>query len=542
MSQAIQGENTGSKMLPSHDVLLQRAVGTCPVVEIKVRGVPISCLLDTGSQVSTITEKFFYEHLGGQDKDVLSTTGWLKLTAANGLDIPYKGYLELEVEAMGMNIPHCGFLVVKDLHDSRGSAPGIIGMNVISRCRQLAQAEFDTTLGGKLLSEWRTAFQNVQECRPDKTVMVRTASKGSLYVPAGAVTVVQTRVQAAMLKREGPWLLEPSRISLPGGVVVMPTLVNVHGNWVPVQICNLSEEDVWLHPRTRLGVLMPVQCMDNEQQCEVRFQRIAADTEQISLDMGEKDTDTNITNLLDNLDVGGTTEQQAQLRSVLSKYAQVFAVGEEDLGYTDRVVHEIKLVDDAPVNLPYRRIPPTQYKEVKEHISQLLRKGVIQESSSAYVSPVVVVRKSDGTIRLCVDYRKLNQKTMRDAFHLPRIDESFDALQGAKFFSSIDLASGYHQVAVAEHDRHKTAFTTPFGLYEHLRMPFGVCNGPATFQRLMQATMNDLVFQILLVYLDDICLFSNTFSEHLERLDLVLRRLQETGLKVKIEKCHFLQE
>ncbi|KAL2095623.1 hypothetical protein ACEWY4_007771 [Coilia grayii] len=322
----------------------------------------------------------------------------------------------------------------------------------------------------------------------------------------------------------------------------MPTLVNPHGSQVPVQVCNLSEEDVWLQPRTRLGILLPVQCMSSDKQCEVKFQRISADTEQISLDMGGRDTETNLTNLLDKLDVGGTAEQQAQLRVVLSKYAGVFAVGEEDLGYTDRVVHEINLVDEVPVNLPYRRIPPTQYKEVKEHISQLLRKGVIQESSSSYASPVVIVRKSDGSIRLCVDYRKLNQKTKRDAFPLPRIDESFDALRGARFFSSIDLASGYHQVAVSEHDRHKTAFTTPFGLYEHLRMPMGVCNGPATFQRLMQATMNDLIFQILLVYLDDICLFSSTFSEHLERLDIVLRRLQETGLKVKIAKCHFLQE
>ncbi len=114
-------------------------------------------------------------------------------------------------------------------------------------------------------------------------------------------------------------------------------------------------------------------------------------------------------------------------------------------------------------------------------------------------------------------------------------------LWGAQFFSNIDLASGYHQVAVAEMDRHKTAFTTPFGLYEHLRMPMGVCNGPATFQTLMQTTMSDLIFQIMLVYLDNILVFSKTFPEHLERLRTALTRLQETELKVKIGKCHFLQ-
>ena len=140
MSRAIRGQNAGSKISPSHDQLLQRAVGTCPMVEIRVGGVSVPCLLDTGSQVSTITEEFFRKHLGGEDEDMLSTSGWLKLTAANGLDIPYLGYLELEVETMGMTIPDCGFLVVKDPHSSQLSVPGIIGMNIISQCRQLVQA------------------------------------------------------------------------------------------------------------------------------------------------------------------------------------------------------------------------------------------------------------------------------------------------------------------------------------------------------------------------------------------------------------------
>lgn len=110
-----------------------------------------------------------------------------------------------------------------------------------------------------------------------------------------------------------------------------------------------------------------------------------------------------------------------------------------------------------------------------------MKKGVIQESSSAYASPIVLVRKADGSLRLCVDFRKLHEKTRCDAFLLPMIDESFDALKRAKFSSTIDLASGYHQVAMHEIDRTKTAFTTPFCLYEYVRMPFGVCNGPATF-------------------------------------------------------------
>jgi hypothetical protein len=163
----------------------------------------------------------------------------------------------------------------------------------------------------------------------------------------------------------------------------------------------------------------------------------------------------------------------------------------------------------------------------------LLEKQIIRESKSPFAAPLVVVRKKDGSIRLCCDYRGLNKKTVRDAHPLPRIDESLDALSGAKYFSSLELAQGYLQVGMA-----KTAFTSPFGLYEFNRLPFGLCNAPATFQRLMQAVVGDLMFQILLVYLDDLLVYSSTFEDHLKRLDIILMRLTEAGLKLKPEKCH----
>ncbi|XP_048849544.1 uncharacterized protein LOC125719208 [Brienomyrus brachyistius] len=465
---------------------------------------------------------------------MLPTSGWLRLTAANGLDIPYLGYLELEVIAMGLKLPSCGFLVVRDPVSTEQSLPCIVGMNIISRCRELVYAEFDTTLGGKLDSDWRDVFQRLQKCSVDRKSVVRVAGKFPEHIPAASVATIQVAKGA----HDGLMLFEPLSTPLPRGLIVIPTLVDPSSPVMQLPVLNLSQEDVWLPPRARLGVLSKVACIENESQCAVKFQRIAASVEQVTVVVPGCNGDLSV---LETLDLGGNEEQKVQLKALLARYIDIFAVEDEDLGYTDRVRHEIHLTDDDPVTQPYRRIPPTQYGEVKEHISKLLSKGVIQESSSAYASPIVLVRKADGSLRLCVDYRRLNQKTKKDAFPLPRIDESFDALRGAQYFSTIDLASGYHQVAVEEHDRHKTAFSTPFGLYEYLRLPFGVCNGPATFQRLMQATMNDLVFQIMLVYLDDILVYSQTFPEHLERLDRVLRRLKETGLKVKLQKCHFLQ-
>ena len=140
--------------------------------------------------------------------------------------------------------------------------------------------------------------------------------------------------------------------------------------------------------------------------------------------------------------------------------------------------------------------------------------------------------KKDGSLRLCIDYRKLNSCSTRYAFPLPRIEEALEALGQAKYFSTLDLTSGYWQVEVAEHDRHKTAFSTPMGLFEANRMPFGLQNAPSTFQRLMTCCFGDLNFTHFLIYLDDLIIFSKSFDEHLQSLQMVFNRLQEHGLKM----------
>ena len=184
---------------------------------------------------------------------------------------------------------------------------------------------------------------------------------------------------------------------------------------------------------------------------------------------------------------------------------------------------------------------PRDFHEVKAHIQDLLTKGVVKPSYSPYAAPVVVVRKKNGSIRLCVDYRRLNSKTVKDAYPLPRIEESFNALAGAKYFTTLDLASGYHQIAMDPKDQNKTAFTTPFGLFEYTRMPFGLTGAPATFQRLMNGVMSDFLFNFLLVYLDDLLIFSQSFDDHLQHLEKILKKLSETGLKLNLEKCQLLR-
>ena len=162
---------------------------------------------------------------------------------------------------------------------------------------------------------------------------------------------------------------------------------------------------------------------------------------------------------------------------------------------------------------------------------------MIEPSSSSWASPVVLVTKKDGSICLCVDFRKVNNLTIKDSYPLPRMDDSIDALSGSKWFSTLDLLSGYWQVKMDPKDIEKTAFATPFGLYQFKVMPCGLANAPATFERLMERVLTGLHWEICLIYIDDIIVFSKTFDEHVDRLTQVLQRLRAANLKLASHKC-----
>jgi len=237
-------------------------------------------------------------------------------------------------------------------------------------------------------------------------------------------------------------------------------------------------------------------------------------------------------------------EGRESLCTLLSSWKSLFSLGDFDMGHTDRVKHQIQLKDpnQVPIKQRYRRIPPSMFQEVREHIKMMLDCDVIRPSSSPWSSPVVLVRKSDGGLHFCVDFRQVNECTKKDAFDIPRIDETIDCLKGAKYFSCLDLKAGYWQVEIEEQHKEITAFSVgPLGFYEFNSMPFGLCNSPATFQRLMERCLHDLNLEQCLIYLDDIIVFAPTLEEHLVRLEAVFERLHRFGLKLKPSKCQFLR-
>lgn len=166
----------------------------------------------------------------------------------------------------------------------------------------------------------------------------------------------------------------------------------------------------------------------------------------------------------------------------MNKYKDAFANNKLDLGSCSLVKHKIDTAGAAPVRQPLRRTPQGFEGEEEKYLKDQLDKGVIVPSKSAYASGVVLVRKKDGTVRWCIDYRRINQSTIKDAYPLPKIASCLDCLANASVFSVCDLQSGYWQLQMAEEDRHKTAFITKYGLFEYTKMPFGLCNAPSTFQ------------------------------------------------------------
>ena len=237
-----------------------------------------------------------------------------------------------------------------------------------------------------------------------------------------------------------------------------------------------------------------------------------------------------------------TPEQQQRAKDVIKKYSFLFAMGTLDLGKTNLVKHKIELTDYTPIKDRYRRIPPHQYEEVRKHLKEMLDVGAIRHSNSPWASPVVLVCKKDRSLRFCIDLRKLNARTIKDAYSLPRIEDALDSLNGACIFTSLDLKSGYWQVELDESSIPLTAFTVgPLGFYECVRMPFGLTNAPATFQRLMESCLGELHLEWCIIYLDDIIIFSKNPDDHLTRLEGVFERLAKAGLKLKPSKCEFFR-
>lgn len=327
------------------------------------------------------------------------------------------------------------------------------------------------------------------------------------------------------------------------GFRIAPTIVQVKQNrHITVRCINPHATPVSIKPGTTVGLYSSI----TEDQIHTDCTHSSTEeTQEVQFSTGSQThVPPHVQPLLDQaLENCSTAAQQKAITDLLVQYSTVFSTGDTDLGVTDLVTHEIPtLPNTQPIKQAPRRLGMEKDAEVDRQVKELLDKGLIEPADSAWSSPVVLVKKKDNSWRLCIDYRRLNDVTRKDAYPLPRIDDSLDTLSGSVWFSTLDLISGYWQLPMSEDASNKAAFATKGGLWRPKRLPFGLTSAPATFERLMEKVLHGLTWNTLLLYLDDVVVFGPDFNTHLKRLATVLERFKNANLKLKPSKCELLKK
>ena len=474
------------------------------------------CLLDTGSEVCLFPEQVV------DSTQIRKTNRTLK--AANDTLIPILGEVALPVSLGSYKTQVTGLV-------SRHVSEPMLGVDFLVDNKVVWNFDQSTIFIGECWHMLRSRPNKKHWCR-------RVILQEDVVVPARSEVIIPTQVQFQRLSDASisdDWSTEISCIK--DGLLVSHTLIP-QDTWtdVPVRMMNVKEQPVTIESGTVVADLEQVSVIGQHD----TYDSEATDAKQID-EESESKTEY-IQKLIEGVDDSIPESACLALEAILFKYRDVFSQDENDLGQTDIVMHHIDTGNARPVRQPLRRYPPAHVEVISEYVNNMLKQNTIEPASSPWASNVVLVKKKDGSFRCCIDYRRLNSVTKRDVYPLPRIDDCLDAMASAKWFSTIDLRSAYHQVLVAPEDRDKTTFICPRGMYRYKAMPFGLSNAGSTFQRLMDVVMSGLHMDVCLVYLDDIICFSSTVEEHLERLVRILGRLRTAGLKIKPEKCSLMQK
>jgi len=356
----------------------------------------------------------------------------------------------------------------------------------------------------------------------------------TVKLPTNARAIVRVAVAAA----DGTTGLFLPKPLTKRHLLLAPTVDTVRGGTVRVAVLNVEGRREKLPAREVLGTWVPTDDTMTllDMNGELERKRVAEWVKKL-----RKDDAKPLSNE-DSLDIGEMEPADRDLLiALLRQHADIVEKKEgcPPLARTP-VEHHINTGDAVPIMMRRHRHAVKENEVIDDNVDDMLKDGVVQEGSGAWGFPVVLVKKKDGTVRLCVDYRALNAVTTKDVYPLPRIDETLEALFDSRQFTSLDLHAGYWQLAVAPEDRPKTAFTTRRGLLQFCRMPFGLCNAPGTFQRLMDCGLRGLTWVCCLVYLDDVIIFSKgSVARHVVELAVVLERLSAAGLSLKASKCSF---
>lgn len=480
------------------------------IVEIEAKEIKcpkIRMLVDTGADITLLK----YSKIIGK---VRTTREVITLRGIGNTDIPTICKIELNVK-IGAGFVRHPCHVVKD--DFPLQVDGILGYDFITKYKAIIRP-------GVRVEILDTQWPLVQDEK----------------------IIIQPRTEAiirAHTKEHGDGLVEKQRIE--PGIYIGNCLTSSDNGTCPIPIINMTNHAIQLQPPTvqleTFSVAPETDLLDDSGSSDC----VSKATYDIRVLTGKDRMRT----LRDNIKTEHLNEEEkASLMELCEKYNDIFYLEGDKLGFADKVKHKIRLIPGAkPVNVKPYRLPQVHKEEVDKQVKEMIEQGIIGPSTSEWNAPLLVVAKKPDEsgrkrYRVVVDFRKLNEITVGDSFPLPNISEILDQLGGAKYFSTLDLASGFHQIAMEPEDCEKTAFSTTYGHYEYKRMPFGLKGAPPTFQRTMEALLGGLRGIKCFVYIDDIVIHGRSLKEHQERLAQILERIRKSGLKLQPNKCQFLRK
>ena len=470
-------------------------------LKAKVNGVIANLLIDTGATVTIINTKLFK-----QMPDVSLSPSQRDILTANGESLQVEGRAVVDIQFE--NFQCSNIAVIANIN-----VDGILGLDFMRS--QSATIDIERNIVKVQGHELGVQMLGQIGC-------YRVSVSETVTLPPRTESIIDGKVEDNVPVSFEVGLVEPTDDFRKAEKALVGRALVSNSNRIPLRLMNVSSEPKILYQGTIIAKVSPV---DEIQSAESTDGQIAENVPIHLKDLYGK----SVKDL--------TVSQAKRVSELLQKYGNIFSKDDADYGRTNKVKHQIEIENARPVKEPPRRVPYHLQGDYDKAIDDMLAKNVIEPSTSPWAAGVVLVKKKDGSTRFCVDYRKLNRLTVKDAYPLPRIDDSLNQMSGAKWFCTLDLCSGYWQVEVEPRDRPKTGFVTRKGLFQFQVMPFGLCNAPATFERLMETVLAGLQWDICLIYLDDIIVYGRDFDEVIKNLSAVFERLLSAGLKLKPRKC-----
>ena len=521
-------------------------VGEKPLVEICLQGIPLKCLWDTGSQISVISRKLLNKYWPGRKLHSMVEFLGRKLgvSTANNTELPVEGIVLLDflIGDISFTVP---FLVTKeDLSNT------IIGSNImkhlILKCIEAGSLPSLKKLLPTIPAEnieLLIAAIKAETQQPEILGQVKLSE--NIVIPAHHMVHTRGKTRVQLGAEECDVLFSPAAEFLgEQDLIIYETTEKLKGGksqFVTVVVSNPTSHELHLKKGTVVGSVSDVNTIIQFPAKERKQEVVQSNS--VGVDYASDEDTVEEKPWYENLDLSELSEEEAEeaLEMLLEEH-EVFSKSKNDIGHVPDFQIPINLTDNTPVSESYRSIPRPLYDDVKNHINNLLAHGWVRKSSSSYASPMVCARKKDGSLRLCIDFRRLNAKTIPFKQPIPRVQDILDGLKGQVWFSTLDMSQAYHQGEITEECRKFTAFSTPWSLLEWVRIPYGLSNAPPYFQQFINETLQDLKDRICVAFLDDILIFGKTFKEHKRNVRTVIQCLKKKGIKLNPKKCYFFKK